>query len=306
MKYWIINNTKFGYKNNSKEWIQNMTKYFISYFIPFVTKHAKPGDKIIHLGNIFNSTESINISTLILIKDLFDQLSNILPVIIVDGYNEKNGITKLFKSENVNNITSITTLDNIKIIPNKNPLEYISSDDSIVFINNRIDTNLLKKFPDTLFFCGYHDDRKEDENIIHIGSPYQLDKTTSDKGFYVLDPDNKNYKFVKNNYSPNYNTITITDISQIDEIDAEFVDKNHVSIVVDKALVDDKKIKIDVLLSKFNFKSITYKNDIEKIEFVDSSSVDMEELIREKIKNSDNVDLLSEFENIIRIYKEKY
>lgn len=306
MKYWIINNTKFGYKNNSKEWLQNMTKYFDNHFIPFISKHAKPGDKLIHIGNIFNTTESINISTLLTIRELFIKLSTILPVIIVDGYNEKNGITKIFKEENITIINNVTVLDNIKIIPNKNPLEHISSSDSIILINNRIDTSILKKFSDTLFLCGYHDDRKEDENIIHIGAPYQFDKTSSDKGFYVLDSENKNYKFVKNNYSPNYNTITITDISQIDDIDAEFVDKNHVSVVVDKSLVDDKKIKIDVLLSKFNFKSITYKNDVEKIEFIDSSSIDMEELIREKIKNSDNVELMSEFENIIRIYKEKY
>lgn len=306
MKYWILNNTKFGYKNNSKEWLKNMNNYFDDYFIPFISKHFKSGDKLIHLGNIFNSTESINISTLLRIKDLFVKLSKILPIIIVDGYNEKNGITKLFKDENIITINSVTELDSVKIIPNKNPLEYITSDDSIVFINNRIDTTLLKKFTNTLIFCGYHDDRKEDENIIHVGAPYQFDKTSFDKGFYILDSVNKKYKFIKNNYSPNYNTITITDISQIDDIDAGFVDKNHVSVVVDKSLVDDKKIKIDVLLSKFNFKSITYKNDVEKIDFIDSSSMDMEELIREKIKNSDNDELMTEFENIIKIYKEKY
>jgi len=32
----------------------------------------------------------------------------------------------------------------------------------------------------------------------------------------------------------------------------------------------------------------------------------MEDLIREKIKNSDNPDLMSEFENIMNIYKERY
>ena len=67
MKIWIINNTKFGYKNNSKEWLQNMLDYFDNHFIPFIQKNAKPGDILIHLGNIFNTSETINISTLLLI-----------------------------------------------------------------------------------------------------------------------------------------------------------------------------------------------------------------------------------------------
>ena len=78
------------------------------------------------------------------------------------------------------------------------------------------------------------------------------------------------------------------------------------NVIVDKNLVDEKKLKIDVLLSKYNFKSITYKNDVEHVVLEDGTSMNMEELIRDKIKNSDNPDLLSEFENILSIYKEKY
>jgi len=277
-----------------------MFDYFYNNFIPFIKKHSKPDDKIIHLGNIFNSSETINVSTLIQVKTLFEKLNEIIPVIIVNGHNEKTGISSLF--DNV--IDDVKVIDNVKYISNKNPLEHISND-SIVFINNRIDTNILKKY-DTLFICGYHDDRKEDENIIYVGSPYQFDNTSNDKGFYVLDTETKKYKFVKNTHSPRYETITITDISQIDEIDEEYVNKNNVNVVVDKNLVDEKKLKIDVLLSKYNFKSITYKNDVEHVELDDSTSMNMEELIREKIKNSDNPNLLSEFENILSIYKEKY
>ena len=64
MKLWIINNTRFGYKNNSKEWREIMFDYFHNDFIPFIKKYNKPGDKLIHLGNIFNSDETVNISLL--------------------------------------------------------------------------------------------------------------------------------------------------------------------------------------------------------------------------------------------------
>ena len=311
MKFWIINNTKFGYKNNSKEWSKNMFDYFDNHFLPFIQKHAKPGDKLIHLGNIFNSSETVNIELLLTVRDLFVKISEILPVILLDGNNEKNYITKLFRNEKdgvslIENMWYSSKIENCHTIPiHDKPLNIIDKQ-PIIFLNSRIDIDILKKFPDTLFFCGFHDERLEEDNVIQVGSPYQLDKTSIEKGFYVLDTDSKKYKFVKNNYSPKYNTITITDISQIDEIDASYVDKNHVNVVIDKTLIDDKKIKIDVLLSKYNFKSISYTNDDEKVELVDSSSMDMEDLIREKIKGSDNKDLLPEFENIMNIYKERY
>jgi len=305
VKIWIINNTKFGYKNNSKEWSKNMFDYFENHFIPFIKKHAKPGDTILHLGNVFNSTETVNIKLLLKVNNLLKELSNIIPdILIIDALNEK--INEIFVDNTINKLTQ-AIYGKICYIPNdKNVLNYINNDTEIAFINSRIDKDLLKKFPNTLFFCGYHDDRNEDKNVITVGSLYQFDNTSIDKGFYVVDSKTKKYQFIKNNYSPKYNTITITNISQIDDIDIDFVNKNRVNVVVDKSLVDDKKLKIDVLLSKYNFKSITYINDVEKVELVDSTSMNMEELIREKIKNSDNPKLLSEFEKIISIFKEKY
>ena len=311
MKYWILNNTKFGYKNNSKEWSKNMFDYFDNEFIPFLEKHAKPSDKLIHLGNIFNTSESVNTSTLVKVFNLFNKISSIVEVILVNGYNEKTGISQIFNNTNqigeplITNITDVDTYHQIKIIPNKNPLEYVSDSDSIVFINNRIDADILKNFKNTLFFCGYHDDRKVYPNVINVGAPYQLDKTSPDKGFYVLDPKSKKFKFIKNSYSPKFDTITITNISQINELDKDYINNNYVNVVVDKSLVEDKQVKVDILLSKYEFKSITYTNDVEEV-VLDNDTLNMEELIRDKIKNSDNPELMSEFENIMGIYKEKY
>jgi hypothetical protein len=305
MKYWIINNTKFGYKNNSKEWSQNMLDYFENHFIPFLTKHTKPGDKLIHLGNIFNATENVNVELLLSVKELFQKMN--IEIIIVNGYNEKTGISKLFEYNQIGEplITYVETPIKEFIPYGHKVIENIPNK-GYVFINSRIDKDILKKYPNVIFFCGYHDDRLEEENVIYVGAPYQFDGTSEDKGFYVLDTTTLKYKFVKNNFSPKYNTITITDISQIDDLNEDFINKNIVSLIVDKTLIDDKKIKLDVLLSKYNFKSVRYIDDVQEVDFVDSPSMNMEELIREKIKNSDNQELMSEFENIIKIYKEKY
>lgn len=308
MKYWIINNTKFGYKNNSKEWNQNMFDYFKNQFIPFIKKHSKPNDKLIHLGNIFNSSESVNIELLLNVQKLFIKLSSIIDIIILDGYNEKTNISSIFKNtyqgddliNRINYSTNEFIPYNEKIIDNIN-------NQKIIFLNNRIDKNILKKYSNTLFICGYYDDRLEEDNVIRVGALYQFEKTTSDKGFYVIDSKTLKYKFIKNSYSPIYKTIKITNISQLNDLDENFINNNKVKAIIDKKLIDEKKIKIDLLLSKYNFKSIEYINDDENEDgFVNNTTINIEELILDKMKNSDNEKLLSEFKKIMKIYKEKY
>ncbi|MCK9416414.1 hypothetical protein M0Q97_07135 [Candidatus Dojkabacteria bacterium] len=299
MKIWLINNTKFGYKNNSKEWSKNMFDYFNNIFIPFIEKNHKSGDILVHLGNLFYSTENVNISILLQVNELLNKLNKILPVYILPGYNESSNIT------NILNIQTITKqIDNVSFVPQtKNILQNINND--IIITNSKIDISILEKYSDKLFFIGNHDNKEEINNIIKIGALYQFEDTDNDKGFYILDTVSKKYKFIKNNYSPQYSKIIITDISQIDNIDIDYVNKNNVDLIIDKSMISDKNIKLDVLLSKFNFKSITYTNDIQK-EQMDDISFNMEDIIRERIEKTNNADLIKEFENIITIYKEKY
>ena len=178
MKLWILNNTKFGYKNNSKEWSKNMIDYFENFFTPFIKKYAKPGDKLIHLGNIFNSTETINIPLLLTVRDLFIKINDIIPVVIVDGYDEKTGISTILKTMVVDKTFTDSGLHYIAY--GSKVLDTIDGKD-VVFLNSRIDKDILKKFTNTLFFCGYHDDRLEDDNIIQVGAPYQFNNTSDDK-----------------------------------------------------------------------------------------------------------------------------
>lgn len=301
MKIWLINNTKFGYKNNSKEWSKNMFDYFNNIFIPFIEKNQKSGDILVHLGNLFHSTENVNISILLQVNELLNKLNKILPVYILHGTNESSNITNIL---NIESITETKQINNILFVPHtQNILKHINSD--VVITNSKIDNSILEKYSDKLFFIGHYDNKEEINNIIKIGALYQFEDTDNDKGFYILDTVSKKYKYIKNNYSPQFFKIIITDISQIDNIDSDYVDKNNVDLIIDKSMITDKNIKLDVLLSKFNFKSITYTNDIQK-EQMDDISFNMEDIIRERIEKTNNADLIKEFENIINIYKEKY
>ena len=295
MKIWILNNTKFDDKNI------NSIEYFEKEFIPIISKYSNKNDIILHLGQIFKNSDNINTKLLNNVINLFNKISNILPIYFLTGYDDE--FLKLLSTLKFNVISEPTTFsDNIKIIPRKYKILENINNEEIIFINSQIEQSLLKN---RLYYCGFYDKRTEYKNIINVGSPYQFDKDASN-GFYVVDNKNKKHKYFENKTIPIYDTIHITDIKQIDDLDAIFINNNKISIEIDKKLIDEKNIKIDFLLDKYNFKSIKYINDEVVNEKLIGSSLDINEIVLEKIKNTDNKELLKEFNNIMKIFNEKY
>jgi len=297
MKVWLLNNTKLDKK-------KNWEKYFENEFIPKLKKYYKKGDIVLHLGHIFNNSDIISIRNINSILKIFRNITKISPLYLLDGYDTE--LLSLLK--NIKNIKIINVpilIDNIKIIPKGfNVIENIEGD--IIFINSQIEQDMLLKYPNKKFFCGFYDMLKFNKNIIDVGTPYQLHNKTS-SGFFVINSKDNKYKYFKNEYDIRYDNIIITDIAQIEKLDKEYINKNNITIEIDKTLVDEKKIKIDILLNDFNFKKITYINDNDTVvETLNTTSLKMEDLLLEKIKNSDNELLLSEFQKILKIYKEKY
>jgi len=295
MKIWILNNTKIDKKSNWEN-------YFENDFIQKLEKYSKEGDIVIHLGHIFNNSEIISVKNINKMLDIFEKISSLRTMYFLDGYDTE--LLKLIKLNNTIIVNEPLLIDNVKIIPKKyNIIEHIEGD--IVLINSQIEQSILENYQQD-FYCGLYDMKTEYKNITNVGTPYQLGEISSD-GFYVIDATTKKKKYFQNNTDIKYKTIRITDIKQIDDLDKDFINDNNISIEIDKSLVEYKKIKIDVLLNNFNFKKISYINDEEdEIEIIDNTSLKMEDLLIEKIKNSENKNLLSEFENILKIYKEKY
>ena len=66
----------------------------------------------------------------------------------------------------------------------------------------------------------------------------------------------------------------------------------------------ENKLKLDVILSKYNFSKITYPKDLQEPVTINDESFDVEELVKEYIQNADNSDeLMEEFQNILNIHR---
>lgn len=80
-RVWFITDTHLGVRNNSNEWIEQIREYFFDWFFPLVRKNYQPGDILIHLGDFFDSRQSINLKVLNLGISVAEEMSNIF----VDG-----------------------------------------------------------------------------------------------------------------------------------------------------------------------------------------------------------------------------
>lgn len=310
MRIWLINNTRFGYKNNSTAWSDTMFDYFNSSFLPMLKKHHKDGDVVVHCGNLFNNSESINTRILNKTMELFDSITGICDLYLVVGENDRvlnnsNSTMNIFKHHD--RITVVS--DSVMVGPVKLVAWAIDVEMDCGVCITSSDVSKCEVEPTCKVYSGYGGDAKRvDGNIISVGSAYQLDYSGGDNGFYIIDSVSGKDMFVKNNYSPVHKVLVVNTMSDLESIDRDYVDKNNICVKINNSLVEESKIKTDILLSKYKFKKIEYFCDgvTEVREKVDYDFSSIEDMIRSKLSATCSDETLLEFDNIISIYKEKY
>ena len=52
-RIWLISDTHLGVRTNSREWMDIIDDYFKNTFIPLLKKESKPGDVLVHCGDVF-------------------------------------------------------------------------------------------------------------------------------------------------------------------------------------------------------------------------------------------------------------
>jgi predicted MPP superfamily phosphohydrolase len=198
---------------------------------------------------------------------------------------------------------------------------------------DKIEVEQFKGYKDV--FSGHIHITQKNKNFRFIGSLYQMDRNDvgDQKGITILDLGTGETEFVPNTYSPVFKKVRVTDEESIDGLDKLKDSKDYIDLAIsNNLLVSNRKLrrKLEGMLENGNFASVEYIDDINKkevkegeeaiVESVEtedgtieiSIKLDYESYIREYIEKSgyDNEKfrdgILSEFDEIIRIYNENY
>lgn len=271
-RVWFITDTHLGIKNNSNEWIEVISQYFFSWFIPLVKKNYKKGDILIHLGDVYDSRQSINIKVLNLGINIFESLSEVFNdgIYVIAGNHDLWGKT----SNEINSLKSLKWIPNVNILEepesltlgrknfflmpwrkdhdaerdclnNITPHDYLCCHTDVtgmkfnkyVNIDSGVDSSTMKKFGKV--YSGHIHYSQDFDNIKMLGSPYELTRSDlgNPKGITMLDLQTEEETFFKNDFSPKFKRFNFENVLEmtIEEADALF-SNNFVDIMVDSSI----------------------------------------------------------------------
>ncbi len=321
MRVFMITDTHFGlYLNNLDKWLNMMEGTFDNFIIPLLREEVRPGDILVHCGDLYDNRTSIPINVMYVVERILTDIADILPVHMIVGnhdlYNKgTNEVNSVNLYNHIDNITVYTDthtiehggkklvllpwvekrLDMIREIDN-NPGDYLfcHSDlngcmmhlNSVAHRNHdKIDVSAFARYEHV--FSGHIHIRQRNKNFTFIGSPYQMDRNdmNDQKGITILDLEKGEIEFIPNEYSPIFRKLTIETSEDIDKLDGEIGSKDYIDLVIsNNLLVSDRKVrrKLEIVLSKGSFASIEYLDDI-----IDEDDEDEEEILLEGLDGED-------------------
>ncbi len=171
------------------------------------------------------------------------------------------------------------------------------------------------------------------KNFTFVGSIFQMDRNDfgDQKGIFVIDTEDNTEEFIPNKVSPVFKKVRVVGEEDIEVLETLKDTKDYVDISIsNNLLISNRKLrrKLEIILEKSNFASVEYIDDItkeledneqesinenldeEKIDI--SIQLDYEDYVKEYIlkQNYDNEKfksgLLTEYDEVIRIFKENY
>jgi len=298
-RVWFITDTHLGVRNNSNEWIESIREYFFDWFFPLVRENYQPGDVLFHLGDFFDSRQSINLKVLNLGIDVAEELSAIFKdgVYIIVGNHDIWGKT----SNEVNSLKSIKWIPGINIL--EEPLSMRILDKNFLLMPWRKDHEAESEYLESSkphdVLCCHADIRglkfnkfthvetgasvKEFEkfkkvysghihyaqkagNINMLGSPYEITRSDMDnkKGITLLNVSDLKETFFENDFSPKFKRLYFKDIleSTADELEPIFRN-NFIDIMIDPVMSLKAPLNIltDILQSQRTLKFHPYDPD---------------------------------------------
>jgi hypothetical protein len=302
-KIFIIGNTNFGIKDLKKSNI--IFEYFNNVFIPYIKKNSTKDDVLIHSGNLF-SEHNLSIKSINLVQKIFEEISEYITVYFLIGKYDvedidiSTNIFTIFKNyKNIKIIDKIETLNNVVCVPytkyDKNDFKH---QNSIVILNDNIDIENIKKSNKYIINSDFFNFK---DNIINMGSPYQMNKDNEGKqcGFLIIE--NNEIRFNENDISPIYITYDLKDVNDFFNLKKTF-DKNNYNYLKIYSSFDEMNINYDMFKKKnTNIKIINIVDEVFEDDEIDNEKIDfkqstVDEMIINyviKLENSDKI--LEEF-----------
>jgi len=271
-RVWFITDTHLGVRNNSNEWIDLIRDYFFNWFFPLVRENYRDGDILIHLGDYFDSRQSLNLKVLNLGVDIAEEMSSIFK----DGVYIIAGNHDLWeKSTNdINSLKSIKWIPGFNILENPKSIKFgnrtfflmpwrkdhiseeetldsVSSHDVLcchtdirglkfnkyVKIEEGSGISKFSKFGRV--YSGHIHYAQKTGNINMLGSPYELTRSDMDnpKSITLLDLKTMGETVYSNTHSPKFKRFYFNDILESTQEDLEPLFRNNfVDIMIDPVM----------------------------------------------------------------------
>jgi DNA repair exonuclease SbcCD nuclease subunit len=344
-KIFLIGDTHIGlgYPNSVDKWFKIHKEYFSNFLIPLLIREVKPGDIIVHLGDLFDNRNIIPINLLNYGMDIVEEISKIAPLHIIVGNHDlwsksASSINSVRPFRYIPNVTVYDSTDllvynGIKILMMpyiENRLEQIklindNSNCDYLFCHSDLNgckmhlTSVAHKNADKIDIEDFNIFSKVRSGHIHlvqsnnqftfVGSIFQMDRNDigDQKGIFVIDTNDGSEQFFPNTYSPVFKKFSVSNEDDIDRLDELKDTKDYVDLSIsNNLLISNRKLrrKLEVMLEKGNFASVDYIDDITK-ELVDGEEVN--ESI-ELDENGMEISVQLEYEDYIKEYilKQKY
>jgi len=344
-KIFLIGDTHIGlgYPNSVDKWFKIHKEYFSNFLIPLLIREVKPGDIIVHLGDLFDNRNIIPINLLNYGMDIVEEISKIAPLHIIVGNHDlwsksASSINSVRPFRYIPNVTVYDStdllvyngikilmmpyienrLDQIKLINDNSNCDYLFCHSDLNGCKMHL-TSVAHKNADKIDIEDFNIFSKVRSGHIHlvqsnnqftfVGSIFQMDRNDigDQKGIFVIDTNDGSEQFFPNTYSPVFKKFSVSNEDDIDRLDELKDTKDYVDLSIsNNLLISNRKLrrKLEVMLEKGNFASVDYIDDITK-ELVDGEEVN--ESI-ELDENGMEISVQLEYEDYIKEYilKQKY
>jgi DNA repair exonuclease SbcCD nuclease subunit len=238
-RIWMISDTHFGVRSNSREWMDIIESFFREQFIPLLQKEGRPGDIVVHCGDTFDSRQSINLYVMNRAMSIMEDIAKIMPVYTIVGnhdifmkYSNEVNSMKIFKHLNNFHVFEdpcmIKTHEGKKLfflpwVEDQEELSKIIKDAKnsadVLFCHADVSGlsfnrhTLIEHGADIQVFSGYnrvysghiHYAQKKN-NVRMLGSPYELTRSDmgNTKAIWMLDLETNEEQCWENVVSPKF------------------------------------------------------------------------------------------------------